>query len=102
MRGWFELDRHRFRTQALDALNRLAEYYLETDSPGRGQVLTDRILVLDPVHEEAHRRLMRLFARYGRQDLIRAQYDLCKRLLAQQLDAEPALETGSLYQSLIG
>ncbi len=102
LRGWFELDRHRFRTQALDALNRLAEYYLETDSPGRGQVLTDRILVLDPVHEEAHRRLMRLFARYGRQDLIRAQYDLCKRLLAQQLDAEPALETGSLYQSLIG
>lgn len=55
----------------------------------------------DPVLEEAHRRLMRLYAAGGsRQQAVR-QYDLCLGILRKELDTEPDAETEALRQDIL-
>jgi len=50
--------------------------------------------------EEAHRERMRLLARLGRRSEALAQFDVCKRVLAEELGVEPAAETVRLYQRI--
>lgn len=54
----------------------------------------------EPYHEPAHRALMRLYARTGQHAAARRQYEICRRLLAEQLGVEPHQETQRLYKSL--
>lgn len=55
----------------------------------------------DPVQEDLHRRLMRLYARIGtRHDALR-QYHTCRAVLQRELDAEPEPETEHLYQAIL-
>jgi predicted ATPase/DNA-binding SARP family transcriptional activator len=56
-----------------------------------------RRLALDPLHEPAHRHLMRLYARSGQHAAALRQYQECVRLLAQELSATPGQETTDLY-----
>lgn len=55
---------------------------------------------MDPVHEATHRHLMRLLARSGQRGEALAQYARCCRLLADELDTEPAPETTALYEQI--
>jgi len=56
-----------------------------------------RWLSLDPLHEPAHRQLMRLYARSGQHAAALRQYQECARLLAHELGATPGQETTDLY-----
>lgn len=59
-----------------------------------------RLLALDPWREEAHRQMMRLLARSGQRSAALAQYETCRRLLAQELGVEPSPETTALYERI--
>jgi serine/threonine protein kinase/alpha-beta hydrolase superfamily lysophospholipase len=59
-----------------------------------------RWLSLDPLHEPAHRQLMRLYALAGKPSAASRQYQECKRLLAEELGVEPDPETEELYRSI--
>ncbi|HKY16492.1 MAG TPA: bacterial transcriptional activator domain-containing protein [Microthrixaceae bacterium] len=48
---------------------------------------------LDPLREDAHRRLIRLYADAGRRADALRQYDSCVRHLHEELGAEPLIET---------
>lgn len=56
-----------------------------------------RWLALDPLHEPAHRHLMRLYARSGQHAAALRQYQECVRLLEQELNTAPSPETTDLY-----
>ena len=51
---------------------------------------------IDPLQEELHRRLMRLFASQGRTDAALAQYETCRLILRSELDVEPEARTRGL------
>lgn len=51
------------------------------------------VLVEDPLQEAAHAALMRLYARRGRRDLVRRQYERLTVLLREELGVEPLPET---------
>jgi hypothetical protein len=55
-----------------------------------------RALALEPWHEETHRDLMAVLADAGRRSDALAQFAACRRLLADELGAEPAAETVGL------
>lgn len=59
-----------------------------------------RLLKLNPACEEAHRGLMEVYARLGRQSEAIAQYQACEDALRRHLDAAPAPETMALIARL--
>jgi predicted ATPase/DNA-binding SARP family transcriptional activator len=59
-----------------------------------------RWLALDPLHEQAHCQLMRLYALAGQQAAALRQYQECARILAEELDVQPEEETASLYEMI--
>ncbi len=99
---WALLERERLHRLALEALGRLA--HLEEQAGALNQALlhTQRLLALDPLAEEAHRRAMRLLHRLGRRGEALAQYETCRRLLAEELDAQPAPPTAELARQIKG
>ncbi|MBA3337448.1 MAG: SARP family transcriptional regulator, partial [Chloroflexia bacterium] len=58
-----------------------------------------RWLALDSLHEPAHRALMELFAWAGQRTAALRQYELCLRVLTQELDVPPLASTSQLYHA---
>ncbi len=59
-----------------------------------------QILAFEPACEEAHRGLMRAYARTDRRSQALAQFQACEDALARHLDAAPSHETVQLFQEL--
>ena len=59
-----------------------------------------RQVELAPWDEEGHREIMRLLAFSGQRGAALAQYEACRRALADELDAEPSAETVALYDQI--
>jgi predicted ATPase/DNA-binding SARP family transcriptional activator len=76
---------------------------LQADAGDRaGAVETlQRAIVEDPLHEAAHRELMRLFARDGRGQQALAQYQQLRDALRAELGADPDPLTRELYREIL-
>ena len=59
------------------------------------------VLEQDPLREELHRGLMRLYAASGSRPQALQQYQACRDVLRAELDAEPEPETEALYQTIL-
>lgn len=59
-----------------------------------------RWLALDPLHEQVHQALMRLYAFSGRQSAALRQFDECQRILEEELGVEPEAETQALAAAI--
>ncbi|HEC34934.1 MAG TPA: hypothetical protein ENI39_00180, partial [Anaerolineae bacterium] len=97
---WVTRRRAWLHQQALDALVHLASYYERRGEYERALHYARRLLALDPWREEAHRQLMRLLALTGQRSTALAQYEKCRRLLAEELGLEPLEETTALYEQI--
>ena len=70
------------------------------DTAGAIEAL-EQVLVIDALHEGAHRALMRLFAGHGRRQQALAQYHQLRDALRRDLEAEPDPQTARLYRALL-
>ena len=61
----------------------------------------EQAVVVDPLHEAAHRALMRMFAAGGRRQQALGQYHLLRGALQRELEAEPDPQTARLYRALL-
>src|SRR3954466_1649268 len=61
----------------------------------------EQAVVVDPLHEAAHRALMRMFAADGRRQQALGQYHLLHGALRRDLEAEPDPQTARLYRGLL-
>jgi len=77
-------------SESLHALMQMHEYFGDYQS---ARLYAQRQLELEPWDEQAHRQLMYFLARSGRRTAALAQYETCRRLLAEELNVEPSLET---------
>jgi len=59
-----------------------------------------RWLALDPLHEEAHRQLMNLYAWSGQRNAALRQYEECARILERELGVSPQEATVQLYEAI--
>jgi DNA-binding SARP family transcriptional activator/tetratricopeptide (TPR) repeat protein len=85
-----------------DGLRReLAAVLARLVASGQGTVaLAQRWLALDPLHEPAHRALIRLYAESGDRAAALAQYRECVRTLSRELGVPPLAETTRLYEAV--
>jgi predicted ATPase/gluconate kinase len=97
---WVENRRQKLRGTFLSVLIELAGLYEERGDYVRGVETLQRLLYIEPTNEEAHTRLMRLHARYGRRRAALSQYDQLSRALSRQLGAEPDVATRRLREEI--
>ena len=78
----------------------LTAHYQNQGNYEQVQRYAERQLALEPWREEAHRQLMWALAMDGGRGAALAQYETCRRLLADELGVEPAEETVALYEQI--
>src|SRR5262245_5789161 len=93
---WLRVERTRLHDLAVDALHRLANSQSGEKAIGTAQ----RLLQLEPAHEETHRLLMKLYAAGGQRAQALRQYQLCRDALQRELQATPDVETERLYRQV--
>jgi DNA-binding SARP family transcriptional activator len=79
----------------------LADYCLETGRYEHAMRWIGAILKENRCDEKAHRQLMRAYAAQGRRSDALRQYQLCARILAEELSVQPMPETISLFQAIL-
>ncbi|MGD2178227.1 MAG: BTAD domain-containing putative transcriptional regulator, partial [Anaerolineae bacterium] len=97
---WSLLVRERLGRQARAALYQLAGHYERHGDYEQAQAYAWRQVELEPWREEAHQQLMRVLALSGQRGAALAQYETCRRLLAEELGVGPAPETTRLYEQI--
>jgi len=86
--------------RALDVLARLAAQLADAGETERAITQALRLLALDPLQEQAHRLLMRLYGAQGRRGAAVEQYRRCREILRRELAARPEPETERLYHEV--
>lgn len=98
---WATVMRERWHHQAVEGYERLVGYCVTNGEHRRGIQLARRLLELDPLREEAHRQMMTLLARDHQRVAALAQYEQCRRILAEELGVDPARETAELHERIL-
>jgi len=91
--SWRRAEATRFRGQTVDVLNRLMTQLSECGQTERAVETGVRLLELEPLHEAAVRRLMRLYGESGRRGAAVQLYRTFADALKTELDAQPEAET---------
>ena len=80
------------------ALERIVQGYTTQADFTQALIYARRWSSLDPLREEAHRQLMRLYAWEGQRNAALQQYRVCVRVLEEELGVPPLEETTALYE----
>lgn len=99
---WVLQERERLRLLHLRCLQRLAQSYRLQGAYHESLACAQQILDYDPLREEIHRQVMRLYCDMGQRSLAVRQYQLCREILADELGIAPMEETQALYASITG
>ena len=86
---WALPERRRLHRRLCDLLDELGQQELETGDVGSCIASTLRLVDLEPYHERAHARLMRAYARSGRQHLAIEVYENLVGRLSAELQTVP-------------
>ncbi len=99
---WVDRSRGEVEEISLDVLGRLADSCMAAGDAHAAVPTTERMLAVDPLREDVHRRLIEAYARVGRRaDAIR-QYNTCVEMLRRELDVGPSAETEALIGRVRG
>lgn len=97
---WHFFQSEALRQQATRILDQLADECGRQTDHSQAIGYARRRLSLDPLHEEAHRRLMHFYAQAGQQAAALRQFDTCVRILDEELGVPPDKETEELAAAI--
>ncbi len=97
---WLMSEREQLRSRAREVLGQLLDYYEQSGGGERSLQLARQLLSLDPLQESVHRTLMRLYWQQGQRNAALRQFEICARLLRQELGVEPEPVTRQLHQEI--
>jgi DNA-binding SARP family transcriptional activator len=98
--GWTLLPRETLRIEHLDVLDRCLRLQLAADRMDDVVATAHKMLNVDPCREDAHRVLMRCYARQGRPYQALRQFEFCSRVLRATLDRAPEPRTAALHHEI--
>jgi two-component SAPR family response regulator len=98
---WSSAERERLHLLALGAMTTLANLLIER-SPLESIRLTQHVLTVDPIWEDAYRVQMRAYLAQGNRPLVQRTYQQCAEMLQRELGVEPLPETQRLYRQARG
>ncbi len=97
---WLVQVRETWQQRVIQALEKLIDHHTQAGRYPQAQQFVARLLDLIPWREEAHRHMMWLLTISGRRSAALAQYQTCRRILAEALEVEPSSETVALYEQI--
>ncbi|HEV2918187.1 MAG TPA: BTAD domain-containing putative transcriptional regulator, partial [Actinomycetota bacterium] len=97
---WQYFQAERLRRELASTLERLATAQIGQHRWDDAVDAARRFLALDPLHEPAHRQLMRIYAWSGRRGAALRQFQACQRVLADELGVEPLEETVAVHEAI--
>lgn len=97
---WTSGERERLQILVLNMMTKLAELLIEKN-PLESIRLTQRVLAMDPVWEDAYRAQMKAYLMQGNRPLSIRTYQQCVQRLADEFGVEPLPETQELYQQIL-
>lgn len=89
-----------FRKNLAEILEQLARLCAEREDYNAAIEYGRRWLALDRLNETAHRQLISLYALSGQRAAAKRQFEECRRILKEELNAEPEEETLQLLRGL--
>ncbi len=95
---WLLPRRERLREAALNALSRLLDSQVAAGALDPAMDTASRLFEIEPLHEPAHRALIRIYGRQGRRAAAARQYQLCVDLLQRELGVKPEPATEAAYR----
>ncbi|MEI2690489.1 MAG: BTAD domain-containing putative transcriptional regulator [Anaerolineae bacterium] len=99
---WLTGQRESYRRLALRTLHTLAGHYLQQGDYSAARRLARRQIVLDNLHEPAYRQLFSALAASGQRTTALSEYAALRKLLREELDAEPSHQTMVLIEQIRG
>ena len=94
-------DRERLSDAYEDALALVAQHRFEADDAEGAQEAAIALLARDPLREEGHATLLRVFGRAGSRSHVVRQYRRLAALLDRELGVEPLPETSAAYRAAL-
>ncbi len=100
--AWQTFETENLRRELAGGLERLVHLLAGGEKSAVEQAIAyaRRWLALDPLHEPAHRQLMRLYAQAGDPATAVQQYQSCVQVMAQELGIAPTAETTALFEAI--
>ena len=98
---WALRARERVRRLYLNGLAHLMCYYKHQRAYQESLIYAWKILDQDPLREEIHREIMRLYVADGQRALALRQYQMCCDLLMKELGIPPMEETRALHNRIV-
>lgn len=97
---WLLLRRESAQREALDAMDGFIEARMTAGQFAAAIDAGRRQIEIDPWREETHRQLMRAHALNGQRSDAIAQYETCRKVLAEALGVKPSAETDALLAEI--
>ena len=98
---WILPERYRLDTLFAKALARLAAVHEAKAEYDAALATAQRLLYHDPLREDAHRAAIRAHCHLGQRSAALEQYQQCQKVLKEELNAEPMVETTDLYEEVL-
>ncbi|MPZ97835.1 MAG: hypothetical protein GEU80_00635 [Dehalococcoidia bacterium] len=98
---WAEAPRERYENRYLSAVLVLATHALQRGDYQEAVTLTESVLSLDPLNEEAARCLMQAHARAGFLDRAARAYRRLHQAMREELGTEPSQPVQEVYQQVL-
>ncbi|MDX6664360.1 MAG: hypothetical protein QOG68_566, partial [Solirubrobacteraceae bacterium] len=98
---WAIARREALRERHLALLVELARRHEEAGDRGAAIAALRQALLGEPLHERAHRELMRIYALTGRRQRALAQFQLLRESLRREFEDEPDDDTRRLYRDIL-
>ncbi len=99
---WWAEERERLLEIHLEVMGGLARCHAEQGDLLEAAQICRIALFREPCREGFFQSLIEYLARLGRHDLLEAQFQKWRHVLAEEFDLEPTPETLRLYQELLG
>jgi class 3 adenylate cyclase/predicted ATPase len=99
---WLFYERERLSGLARGVHLRLLDHLIQSGRGSRALEVGQRLLTFDPLEEEAHRALMRLYRAQGQRTLALQQYEICAKVLRRELGIRPDEQTRALRDEIEG
>lgn len=97
---WLTEKREELYTCAIQNMTWLAEQQLHHGALEAGIRWTQRLLTLEPWHEQGHLLQMRLLTRAGNRAAAIRQYEICQQVLRNELDVAPGAAITAFYEQV--
>jgi DNA-binding SARP family transcriptional activator len=97
---WILRERERLRNRYLSSLAYLMSAHRLNRNLEASLEYGKKILQQEPLREEIHREMMRLYTQAGQRALAIQQYEICRAVLKDELDITPMPETERLFRAI--